>query len=776
MRKLAVTATAGAIGNRIGQALMHESSEKHVRGAAAYVDDVPVPQATLFVATGWAPVAAARGLRLDLDQVRQSEGVVDVCTQADVPGSNDVSPVHEGDLLFAADQISFHGQVLFAVAATSQHLAEVAVKKATFTYEAQPVQLTAAGARAAEDFVLPTRAFRMGEPEAAMAQALMQIEGSLHIRGQEHFYLEGQIALVSPTEDDGVAVLISSQHPSEVQKLVASTLGIPLNRVTVTVRRMGGAFGGKETQAAPLACIAALFARRTGRVIKYRMPRQQDMMQTGKRHDFENEYRLGFDDQGLIQAAELTLAARCGYSADLSDSIVDRAMFHADNAYCLQQAQITGYRCRTNTVSNTAFRGFGGPQGMLTIEAAMDHMASVLKLDPVDVRLRNLYRPGNDETPYGQKVTDFRLARMMDQLIEQSNYRERRQAIAQFNDSQSYLRRGLALTPVKFGISFTATHLNQAGALIHVYSDGSVHLNHGGTEMGQGLYTKVAQVVASALGVSTALVQVSATATDKVPNTSPTAASSGTDLNAMAALDAANQIKTRLVEFLAQRDVSGPVEFSEGRVSNGETAWDWADLIQAAYLNRVSLSATGFYKTPDIHFDRETGKGQPFYYYAFGVACSEVVVDTTTGEYRLSQVDILHDVGRSLNPALDQGQIEGGFVQGLGWLTTEELLWNEAGQLISNSPSNYKIPTAFDVPDHFRVTLFQEDNPEATVFHSKAVGEPPLMLAISVWCALRDACRQPSGRLPDLAVPATPEQVYWAISGRAGTADAGGEA
>ena len=773
MRKLAATAEAGVVVAAVGQAAAHESSEKHVRGTAAYVDDMPVPAGTLFVATGWAPVAAAKGLRLDLDQVRQIEGVIDVCTEADVPGSNDVSPVHEGDVLFASGEVSFHGQVVFAVAATSQHLAEVAVKKAIFTYETQPVQLTAAAARATEDFVLPTRTFQMGSPALAMQNATRQVQGALHIRGQEHFYLEGQVALVSPTEDGGVAVLVSSQHPSEVQKLVASTLGIALNRVTVSVRRMGGAFGGKETQAAPLACIAALFARRTGRAIKYRMPRQQDMMQTGKRHDFENEYRLGFDDQGVIQAAELTLAARCGYSADLSDSIVDRAMFHADNAYCLQNAQITGYRCRTNTVSNTAFRGFGGPQGMLTIEAAMDHMASTLDIDPVDVRLRNLYRPGNDETPYGQKVTDFRLGRMMDQLIEQSHYRQRRQGIAEFNARQSYLRRGLALTPVKFGISFTATHLNQAGALIHIYSDGSVHLNHGGTEMGQGLLTKVQQIVASAFGVSTALVQVSATATDKVPNTSPTAASSGTDLNAMAALDAANQIKARLIAFLAQGDVVGPGEFSDGKVRHGDVIWDWADLIQAAYLNRVSLSATGFYKTPDIHFDRATGKGQPFYYYAFGVACSEVVVDTTTGEYRLSQVDILHDVGRSLNPALDQGQIEGGFVQGLGWLTTEELLWNEAGHLISNSPSNYKIPTAFDIPDHFKVTLFQEDNPEATVFHSKAVGEPPLMLAISVWCALRDACRRPMQPLPDLAVPATPEQVYWALSGRKDAADLG---
>lgn len=770
MRKLVEEDELSKAAEALGKAQPHESALQHVTGAAHYVDDTPLPRDVLYVATGQSPLAAGRIAEMNLAEVKRSPGVVDCLIAADVPGSNDVSPVYTGDLLFADGRVDFHRQTLMAVAASSQQLAEAAASRFEVVIEPEAPRLTVDQALRADDFVLPTRVFRMGEPRSAIASAEHQLEGRLHIRGQEHFYLEGQVAVAVPTETGGVKVTTSSQHPTEVQKLIADVLAVPINEVQVTVRRMGGAFGGKETQAAPLACIAALFAVRTGRTVKYRMPRRDDMVQTGKRHDFEANYVLGFDHAGRLKGAEIGLSARCGYSADLSEGIVDRAMFHADNAYSLGEAEITGRRLKTHTVSNTAFRGFGGPQGMLTIESAMDEIADYLNEDPVDIRLTNLYRPGASLTPYGQEVTDFRLRPMMEQLIEDARYRERRAEINAFNQTSSYLRKGLALTPVKFGVAFTATHLNQAGALIHIYTDGSVYLNHGGTEMGQGLFTKVQQVLAGAFGIGLERIKVTAAATHQVPNTSPTAASSGTDLNAMAVLDAAKTLKQRLTDFLVSEGAGSDLHFEGSQITDGVTVWSWVDVIQRAYLNRVSLSATGFYKTPDIYFDKEAGRGRPFYYYAFGAACAEVIVDSTTGEYRVTQVDILHDVGRSINPAIDRGQIEGGFVQGLGWLTTEELLWNNRGELMSNSPSNYKIPTAFDVPERFNVGLYQKENPEATVYHSKAVGEPPLMLAISAWCALRDACRQPEGQLPGLGVPATPEQVYWALKGEASNA------
>ncbi len=765
MRKLAGENHASAMTESLGKARPHESALQHVTGAALYGDDTPLPSDVLYVATGQSPVAAGKISEINLAQVKRSLGVVDVLTAADVPGSNDVSPVYTGDLLFAEDRVDFPHQTLIAVAATSQKLAEAAASRLEVLIEQETPRLTVDQALNANDFVLPTRVFRMGDAASAIASAEHQIEGQLHIRGQEHFYLEGQVAVAVPTETGGVSVITSSQHPTEVQKLIADVLAVPINEVQVKVRRMGGAFGGKETQAAPLACIASLFAVRTGRTVKYRMPRRDDMVQTGKRHDFEAKYSLGFDSLGRLQGADINLSARCGYSADLSEGIVDRAMFHADNAYSLGAAEIVGRRLRTHTVSNTAFRGFGGPQGMLTIECALDEVADHLHEDPVDIRLINLYRPDACFTPYGQEVTDFRLRPMMEQLITDARYRERRAEVTAFNQTSTYLRKGLALTPVKFGVAFTATHLNQAGALIHIYTDGSVILNHGGTEMGQGLLTKVQQVLAGAFGITVDRIKVTAAATDRVPNTSPTAASSGTDLNAMAVLDAAETLKQRLSSFLISQGAGSDIRFGGDQITDGQTVWSWLDVIQRAYLNRVSLSATGFYKTPDIYFDKEAGRGRPFYYYAFGAACTEVVVDSTTGEHRVTQVDILHDVGRSINPAIDRGQIEGGFVQGMGWLTTEELLWNNSGELMSNSPSNYKIPTAFDVPERFNVALYQKDNPEATVYHSKAVGEPPLMLAISAWCALRDACRRPGEQLPALGVPATPEQVYWAMTG-----------
>ncbi len=751
----------------IGVDKQHESAVKHVTGQAIYIDDMAEAQGLLHIAVGQSPHARAEITAIDLSKVKAAPGVIDVVTAIDVPGSNDVGPVYAGDILLAEKDIEFMGQTIFAVAATSLDAAKRSVKLAEIEYDVKEPVVTIQAALERQEFVLPTRQFRLGDAATALESAVHRLSGEQTVRGQEHFYLEGQIAMAAPGEDGGMMIYSSTQHPSEVQKLVAKVLAVDVNLVQVETRRMGGGFGGKESQAAPLACLAALMARRTGKSVKYRMPRQDDMVQTGKRHDFWNRYQCGFDDDGKLQAVRMELAGLCGCTADLSEGIVDRAMFHADNAYFLNQAEITGYRCKTNTVSNTAFRGFGGPKGMMMVESMMDDIARHLGKDPLEVRKANLYAEGRSETPYHQQVEQFVLADLIEQLEASSNYQQRRAEITAYNAKASQFRKGLALTPVKFGISFTAIHLNQAGALVHIYTDGSILVNHGGTEMGQGLHTKICQVVADGFGVSLDRVQISASRTDKVPNTSPTAASSGTDLNGMAALDAVNQIRQRLTDFLAEHFSidARAITFSDDVVQVGEDCLSFKEAVSLAYMNRVQLSAAGFYKTPDIHFDKEAGSGTPFYYFAHGAACSEVIVDTLTGEYRVSRVDILHDVGDSINPAIDIGQIEGGFVQGMGWLTTEELLWDQTGKLISNSPANYKIPTAYDVPDEFNVALYNQANHKPTIYRSKAVGEPPLMLAISVWCALRDACASMANYKvsPDLNAPATPEQVYFAM-------------
>jgi len=621
--------------------------------------------------------------------------------------------------------------------------------------------------RAAGEFVLPDYAFVSDNVGAALAAAPLRAGGTLHIGGQEHFYLEGQIALAVPGEDGAMLVYSSTQHPSEVQHVVARVLDLPDSFVTCRVRRMGGGFGGKETQATQWAVIAALAARVTGRPCKLRLDRDADMAMTGKRHDFAVGYAVGFDADGRIRAVDLELDARCGCSADLSIGVVDRAMFHADNAYFLPEFRIHSRRVKTNTVSNTAFRGFGGPQGMLAIERVIDAIAWQLGLDPLDVRNANLYGPGRDLTPYGQTVEDCDVALLViEQLERSSDYRARRKEIAAFNARSPILKRGIALTPVKFGISFTLTHLNQAGALVHVYQDGSVHLNHGGTEMGQGLFQKVAQIAAEEFGIGLERVHITATSTDQVPNTSATAASASTDLNGMAVQRAAREIKGRLARFASEtwQVPEDLVSFRDDRVFIGNDSIAFGELAKKAYAARVHLSAAGFYKTPKLHWDRDRGKGRPFYYYAYGAACSEVLIDILTGEMSVRRVDILHDVGRSINPAIDIGQIEGGFVQGMGWLTTEELVYDEQGRLLTHAPSTYKIPVAADVPTDFRVSLFDNRNREETIYRSKAVGEPPLMLAISVFAAIADAVHSVRpGNGVALDAPATPEAILKAV-------------
>ncbi|PYF84395.1 xanthine dehydrogenase molybdenum binding subunit apoprotein [Marinomonas alcarazii] len=746
---------------------VHESAIKHVTGQAVYIDDMPEWPNELHVATGLSTEAHADIVSINLDKVRAYPGVVDVIVQADIPGEVDVSPVLSGDLLLAGDFVHFIGQAIFAVAATSLRAAKQAVALAEIEYKTREATLHPRQSLERQEFVLPTHTISCGDAKGALETAPNKLKSDLYIKGQEHFYLEGQISVATPNEDGGVQVFASSQHPAEVQKLVARVLGLPVAQVLVEVRRMGGGFGGKESQAAVLSCMAAVLAVRNRCPVKYRMPRQDDMVQTGKRHDFWNSYEVGFSDAGEILAAEYDMVGKCGCTADLSDGVVDRAMFHADNAYFLPNARISGYRGKTHTVSNTAFRGFGGPKGVLLAENVIEEIACAVGKDALDIRKLNCYQTGKDTTPYGQKVDDDVLLTLIEELETSSDYRARREAIKAFNKKNSFLKKGLALTPVKFGISFTSKHLNQGGALLHIYTDGSVHVSHGGTEMGQGLYTKVAQIVAKAFGIDYQRVNVGSTRTDKVPNASPTAASAGTDLNGMAALDAALTIKSRLQEFAMEHFAIAADEFAieDDQVILGSETMSFPEFIKLAYMNRVSLSSTGFYKTPKIGYDRKAAKGRPFLYYANGAAVAEVIVDTFTGEYKVTQVDILHDVGDSINADLDIGQIEGAFVQGMGWLTSEELSWDEKGRITTNSPANYKIPTSADIPEKFNVKLFDRPNSEESVYRSKAVGEPPLMLGISVWCALKDACAAVADHKisPPLAVPATPEAVFYAM-------------
>ncbi|MFM2481297.1 xanthine dehydrogenase molybdopterin binding subunit [Celerinatantimonas sp. YJH-8] len=746
----------------------HESAALHVSGQARYVDDLREPSDLLHAAVGFSEIAAGDIMSMDFSPLQQHPDVIAVLRLADVPGDSDIGAIIPGDPLLTETQVRYYGQPMFAIAAKSEKAARRAVRAVKIDYRQTAPILDEQQAQQAQQFVLPTHCIERGEPEQALSQAPLKLSGELRLGGQEHFYLETQVALAIPDEDEGMFVYSSTQHPAEIQKLVAKVLNWPLHRVTVDMRRMGGGFGGKESQAAPWACMAALLAQQTGRPVKLRLPRHEDMIMTGKRHPFHHHYQVGFDAEGRLLGADLSLIGNCGHSPDLSEGIVDRAMFHVDNSYYLDAVRITGYRAMTNRVSNTAFRGFGGPQGMMLIEKIMDEIARKTGQDPLDVRKINLYgSEGRHTTPYGQQVEEDWLLPLIEQLEHSANYRQRREQITQFNQCNPLFKKGLALTPVKFGISFTAQHLNQAGALLQIYTDGSILVNHGGTEMGQGLHTKIIEIVARVFAIDISQIRISSTRTDKVPNTSPTAASSGTDLNGMATYHAAMTLKDRLIACLANhyQQEKHQIHFSQGQIQIGALQISFAEAVQLAYLNRVSLSATGFYKTPKIFYDPETGRGRPFLYYAFGAAVSEVLVDTLTGEYKVLQVDILHDVGQSLNRDIDIGQIEGGFIQGMGWVTTEELSWDAQGRLQTSSPATYKIPAISDLPERFHVEFFDRPNDEATIYRSKAVGEPPFMLAISVWSALNDAIASLSHyqRQPQLDSPATPERVLKAI-------------
>ena len=758
----------------IRKPLPHDSADRHVAGAAPYIDDLVEPAGTLHMALGLAGATCGPVVRVDLDAVRAAPGVVRVLTAADIPGENDWSASIGGDPVLAGNRILFHGQAVFAVIATTRHAARVAARLGTVEIAAEPPLVDVDAALKADSHVLPDYAFRRGEAERIISSSPRWVEGALRIGGQEHFYLEGQIALAIPGEGGDLMVHSSTQFPSEVQHVVARVLGLRQNAVSVVCRRMGGGFGGKESQSSQWAALAALGARATGQACKLRLDRDDDFALTGKRHDYLATYATSHDKDGRISAHVVTYNARCGYSADLSQGVIDRTMFHADNAYFLPQALIQTRRLKTNTVTNTAFRGFGGPQGMLAMERAIDHIARVTGRDPLDVRKANFYRPGRDVTPYGQSVEDCdTLIPLVEALEASSDYRARRGEIDAFNAGSPILRKGLALTPVKFGISFTLMHLNQAGALVHVFADGSVSLNHSGTEMGQGLNRKVAQVVAEVFGLDAGAVAITAAATDKVPNGGPTAASAGSDLNGMAARQAAVTIRAGMAE-VAGRVLDIPaadISFAGGHAGAAGKSLTFAELAKRCWLERVPLSSTGFYKTPDIHWDRASASGKPFFYFSYGAACSEVIIDTMTGEMRVQRVDILHDCGKSLNPAIDIGQIEGGFVQGMGWLTTEELVYDAKGRLTTHAPATYKIPVASDVPEDFRVKLYEGGRLPETIYHSKAVGEPPVMLALSVFSAIGDAVHslRPGTPVP-LDAPATPEAIMRAVAAVRGAA------
>ena len=762
-------------GARVGISRPHESAHLHVAGEAAYIDDLPELAGTLHCALGLSPVAHGRLLGLSLDAIRAMPGVVAVLTAEDIPGTNDCGSIIHDDPILCSGEIRYVGQPLFAVVAETRDAARraAAQARAAAAIEAAEPVLTPQQAHARGQYVLPPmhleRSTHEGGARRAIERAPHRLKSTFDVGGQEQFYLEGQISYAIPKEGGAMHVHCSTQHPSEMQHLVAHALGLHAHAVHVECRRMGGGFGGKESQSALFACVAAVAANRLRRPVKLRLDRDDDFMVTGRRHCFWYEYEVGYDGEGRILGAEISMVSRAGHSADLSGPVMTRALCHFDNAYWLPDVSMHGYSGKTNTQSNTAFRGFGGPQGAIAIENIIDSIARELGRDPLDVRRINFY--GKDErnvTPYGQVVTDNIVHELVAQLEASSDYRARREAVAAFNATSPVLKRGIALAPLKFGISFNVKHFNQAGALVHVYNDGSILVNHGGTEMGQGLNTKVAQVVAHELGVGFERVRVTATDTTKVANTSATAASTGADLNGKAAQDAARQIRERLAACAAARHggEAAAVRFANDKVEVNGRSLGFDTVVAEAYLDRVQLWSDGFYATPGLSWDKDRMHGRPFYYYAYGAAVSEVVVDTLTGEWKLLRADILHDAGKSLNPAVDIGQVEGAFIQGMGWLTTEELVWHpQSGKLTTHAPSTYKIPTANDCPPVFNVRLFEGPNFEDSIHRSKAVGEPPLLLPFSVFFAIRDAVSAAGGHrtCPPLRAPATSESILRAI-------------
>jgi len=752
----------------INEERTHDSASKHVSGHAIYTDDIKEPYGTLHGAIGCSKKAHAIIKKIDLSEVWKSEGVISIIGHNDIPGRNDVGPVFDGDPIFPSKKVEYYGQPLFAVAATSTELARRAVIKAKISYKDLKPIVTIQEALSKKKFIFKGKKIKRGNPSEKISKSKNYLKGNFTTGSQEHFYLEGQVAFVIPKEDSDLLVYSSTQHPSETQQIIAKMLNQKSNTITVIVRRIGGGFGGKETNFLT-SSICALLANKTKKPVKLRLDRDDDIIITGKRHDFYSEYEVGFNNLGIIEGVKIKLASRCGMSPDLSLAINERALLHIDNAYYLSNVEVQNYLCKTNTATSTAFRGFGGNQGMMAIENIIDNISRYLKKDPCEVRKRNFYKKNNKNiTHYGMKIEDNVINEIFNRLIKKSNYKKRYFKIKKFNLNNKYLKKGLAITPVKFGISFTTIHLNQAGALVHVYTDGSVHLNHGGIEMGQGTNTKIAQLVANEFGLPFDKVKISSTNTSKVPNTSASAASSTTDLNGAAALNAVSKIKQNLEKFIKSKyNISAnKVVYEKGIIKFKNKSFNFEKIIKEAYLNRISLSSSGFYSTPKINFNKKTFMGRPFLYFCYGAAVTEVTVDALTGENIIDRVDILHDAGKAINPALELGQIEGGFVQGQGWLTMEEINWNSNGQITTFSPSTYKIPAVSDVPRKFNVEIFKQGkNKEKVVNKAKTTGEPPLMLAMSVFYAIKDAIASVGKYkiIPILNAPATPEKILMSL-------------
>ena len=755
--------------NYIEEIRPHDSAYKHVSGYAEYTDDINEPKNTIYGAIGLSKKAHAIIKNIDLTEVKKSEGVITVVTQIDIPGRNDVGPVFDGDPVFPKKKVEFFGQPLFAVAATTTELARKAVLKAKITYKDLKPVITIKEALNKKQFLFKPRKVKKGNPSKKIKNSKNNLKGNFTTGSQEHFYLEGQAAFVVPKEDDNFLVYSSTQHPSETQQLIAKMFNQKSNSINVEVRRIGGGFGGKETNFMT-ACICALLAKKSGQPVKLRLDRDDDIILTGKRHEFLSEYEVGFNDEGIIEGLKINLSSNCGMSPDLSAAINERALLHVDNAYYISDIEVTNNLCKTNIPTSTAFRGFGGNQVMMAIENIIDNIARYLKKDTIEVRKKNFYQKDKrNVTHYGMTVEDNVINEIFKNLESKSNYKKRYSDIRKFNEKNKFKKKGIAITPLKFGISFTTIHLNQAGALVHIYTDGSVHLNHGGIEMGQGTHTKIAQLVANSLGLPYNLVHISSTNTAKVPNTSASAASSTTDLNGAAALNAVAKIKLNLEKFIKKKYkiYNQEAVYKDQYIIFGNRQFEFKSIIQEAYLNRISLSSSGFYSTPKINFDKKKFRGRPFYYFCYGAAVSEVTVDTLTGENILERVDILHDAGKPINPALELGQIEGGFVQGQGWLTIEELKWKSDGQITTFSPSTYKIPAVSDIPKKFNVEIFKEGlNKEKVVNKAKTTGEPPLMLAMSVFYAIKDAVASIGNYqfAPELNAPATPERILMSIN------------
>jgi xanthine dehydrogenase large subunit len=746
----------------------HDSALKHVTGKATYTDDILEPKNLLHAAIGYSKISSGKIIKIDFTEVLNSKGVIDIITDKDIEGNNEVGPVFKGDPIFTSKKIEYHGQPIFAVAATSYKLAKIAASKVKIKFKETKPILSIKEALKKKSFVHDPQYLKKGNAIKVIKKSKYSLRGELYSGGQDHFYLEGQIAMTIPQEDNNFLIYSSTQHPSETQQIVSKVLNQKFNSIKVKVRRIGGGFGGKETQSFLFAAITSIFSKKLNRAIKLRADRDDDMIITGKRHDFYYKYEVGFNDQGKILGLKVMLASRCGISPDLSKAINDRAIYHIDNAYYIPNIDLISYRCKTNTVSNTAFRGFGGPQGMFCIENIIENISQHLKIDSYLIRNNNFYQiKKNNITPYGMKVEDNIINDLFSDLIKSSNYVKRRIKIDQYNKNSKIFKKGLSITPVKFGISFTTTHLNQAGSLVHIYTDGSIHLNHGGIEMGQGLMIKIAQLTAKEFGINLNNIKITSTNTEKVPNTSASAASATTDLNGAATIDAINKIKQNLNKFIKSfyNYKFDNIIYKDNYVKFGNSTKNFKELISEAYMNRVSLSSTGFYKTPKIYVNKKTLKGRPFLYFSYGASVSEVIVDTLTGENKLTQVDILHDVGNSINPRIDIGQIEGGFTQGLGWLTTEEISWDKKGLIKTHSPSTYKIPTSSDLPNIFNVKIYEKGiNKENVVNKSKAVGEPPLMLALSVFMALKDAIKNENKKSINLKAPATAENILLNIN------------